>query len=239
MPDSDINKATRSVQVVGPVTCWFVSEGYDPKENLAAMNPDGDLIVFTRVSRQSWSVTNISAMTHHKISTPVSSWLIHGAGGAVIENLAAVSTKQDLLVFSRYQQQEWKALNISEKTLQKIVSPVTCWQVPVGPNIIEYLAGLTAEGNLCIFWRSPDHDWQVMDVTQKTGVKIASPVISWQTPDGQRVSENLAGAGPEGDLQVVKRSFQRDWHTVNASENTEQPGQAEKNPAFSFKLSDT
>lgn len=239
MPDSNTTKTMRSDQVVGPVTCWFILEGYDPKEHLAGMNPDGDLVVFTRVSRQSWSVINISATTHYKISTPVSSWLMHGTGETVIENLAAVSTKQDLLVFSRFQQQGWKVTNVSEKTMQKIVSPVTCWQVPVGSSMIEYLAGVTAEGNLCIFWRTPDHDWQVMDVTQKTGMKISTPVVSWQAPDGQRVSENLAGSSPEGDLLVLKRSFQRDWHAVNASENTEEPGQTEKPPVFNLKLSDT
>lgn len=43
---------------------------------------------------------------------------------------------------------------------------------------------------------------KVIDVTTILGERVVDSVNSWQTPDGERIVEHLAGESPNGDLLV-------------------------------------
>lgn len=86
-----------------------------------------------------------------------------------------------------------------------------------------------------IFYWSPRHDWQAVNVSQITGQKIASPLTSWQTPDGPVNVEHLAGMAPNGDVLVFYWSSRYDWQAVNISRTT---GQHLANPLTSWQIPD-
>ncbi len=111
-------------------------------------------------------------------------------------------------------------VDVTAITGGRIVGPVTSWQTPNGPYNVEHLAGQSPTGDLLVFYWSPQHDWRLVNVSQKTGRKITGPVTSWQTKSGSYNVEHLAGRSPSGDLLVFWWSPLRDWQAVNVSQKT-------------------
>jgi hypothetical protein len=107
-------------------------------------------------------------------------------------------------------------VDITAKTGQHIVDPVTSWQTPDGPFIVEHLAGMGINGNLLVFYWSPRQDWTVVNVTNITGQRIASPVTSWVTGN----VEHLAGKGPDNSLLVFWWTPATNWQVVNVTNIT-------------------
>jgi hypothetical protein len=62
-----------------------------------------------------------------------------------------------------------------------------------------------------------DDNWQLANVTQKTGQKIAGPLTSWQTQDGPNVAEHVAAMSPGGDLLVWCLSI---WVPIGPSQQS-------------------
>ncbi len=116
-----------------------------------------------------------------------------------------------------------RVVDVTGITGQPIIGPVTSWQTSNGPYNVEHLAGMSPTGDLLVFWWSPKHDWQSVNVSQITGHKIASPVTSWQTPNGPYNVEHLAGMSPTGDLLVFWWSPKHDWQSVNVSGTAGEP----------------
>jgi hypothetical protein len=111
----------------------------------------------------------------------------------------------------------WQTVDVSAKTDQPVAGPVTIWQVWDGNYTFEHIAGPSPSGDLLVYWWWPGADWQVVNVSDKTGHKIAGPVTSWQTPDGPYTVEHVAGPSPTGDLLVYWWSPRADWQVVNVS----------------------
>jgi hypothetical protein len=108
-------------------------------------------------------------------------------------------------------------VNVSDITGERVTSRVTSWQTRNGPFNVEHLAGRNPAGDLIVFWWSPQHDWQSVNVSQKTGQQVAGDVTSWQTPNGPFNVEHLAGRNPAGDLIVFWWSPQHDWQALDVS----------------------
>jgi hypothetical protein len=108
-------------------------------------------------------------------------------------------------------------VDVSKITGQRVMGPFTSWQTRNGPYNVEHLAGRNPAGDLIVFWWSPQHDWQAVNVSQKAGQKVAGDVTSWQTRNGPYNVEHLAGRNPAGDLIVFWWSPQHDWQAVDAS----------------------
>jgi hypothetical protein len=208
-------------KVKGPATSWQTPDGPYNVEHLAAMSPSGDLLVFYWSPRQDWQVVNVSQKTGQKVRGPATSWQTPD-GPYNVEHLAAMSPSGDLLVFYWSPQQDWQVVNVSQKTGQRMASPATSWQTPDGPYNVEHLAAVNPSGDLLVFYWSPQHDWQAVNVSQKTGQKVRGPATSWQTPDGPYNVEHLAAMNPSGDLLVFYWSPRQDWQVVNVSQKTEQ-----------------
>ncbi len=221
-------------RVVGPVTSWQTKDGSNIVEHLAGMSPNGELLAFFWSPRRNWQVVNVTQKTGQKIAGPVTSWQTSD-GRYNVEHLAGMSPNGDLLVFFWSPRQDWQAVNVSQKTGQKIAGPLTSWQTKDGRYTVEHLAGMNRNGDLLVFFWSPRQDWQAVNVTQKTGQKIAGPLTSWQTKDGQYTVEHLAGMNSSGDLLVFFWSPQQDWQAVNVSQIT---GQKIAGPVTSWQTYD-
>jgi len=208
-------------QIASPLTSWQTPDGPYIVEHLAGMSPNGDLLVFFWSPRQDWQVVNVSQITGQQVASPLTSWQTPD-GQYNVEHLAGMNSSGDVLVFFWSPRQDWQFVNVSNITQQKIDSPLTSWQTPDGPYIVEHLAGMGPSEDLLVFFWSPRQEWQVVNVSQITGQHIASPLTSWQTSDGPFNVEHLAGMSPSGDVLVFFWSPRQDWQAVNVSNITQQ-----------------
>ncbi|MEP6601461.1 MAG: hypothetical protein ABJB49_06565, partial [Nitrospirota bacterium] len=55
-------------------------------------------------------------------------------------------------------------VNVSDITGQRVTGRVASWQTRNGPYNVEHLAGRNLTNDLTVFWWSPQHDWQAVNV---------------------------------------------------------------------------
>jgi len=76
----------------------------------------------------------------------------------------------------------------------------------------------TPSKELLVFWWSPQHDWQAVNVLAKTGRRIAGAPESWVTRDGVGGTvEHLAARGPSDELLVFFWTPAHDWQAVDVT----------------------
>jgi M6 family metalloprotease-like protein len=177
------------------------------------------------------SVVDVTSITGGRIVGPVTSWQSRN-GPYNVEHLAGRSPAGDLLVFYWSPQRNWRLVNVSQKTGRKIAGPVTSWQTQSGGYTVEHLAGNSSSGDLLVFWWSPLHDWQAVNVSQKTGRRVVGTVTSWQARRGSSNAELLAGQSPAGDLLVFTWTPAEDWRAMNLLGST---GRGIAGPVTSWK----
>ncbi len=208
-------------RVVGRVTSWQTRNGPFNVEHLAGRNPNGHLIVYWWSPQHDWQAVNVTQKTGQPTVGDATSWQTPN-GPFNVEHLAARNANGDVIVYWWSPQHDWQAVNVSQKTGQKVTGQLTSWQTMNGPFNVEHLAGRNPNGDLIVFWWSPQHDWKSVNVSQKAGQKIAGDLTSWQTKNGPFNVEHLAGRNPNGDLIVFWWSPQHDWQAVNVSQKTGQ-----------------
>jgi hypothetical protein len=157
-------------QIAGLLTSWQTWDGTFNVEHLAGASPTGDLLVFWWTPATDWQVVNVSQITGQQIAGPLTSWQ-SSDGIFNVEHLAGASPTGDLLLFSWTPATDWRVVNVSQMTGQKITGPVTNWLA----SDIEYLEGQSPSGELLVFFRSPRADWQVMTVTTRVPMESQLP----------------------------------------------------------------
>ena len=135
--------------------------------------------------------TNVTSITGRRIVGPLTSWQTPN-GPFTVEHLAGRDANGHLIVFWWSPPHDWQAIDVTAITGRTIDGPLTSWQTPNGPFLVEHLAARDANGHLIAFWWSPQHDWQAVDITAITGRAIMTGVTSWQTPNGPENVEHLA-----------------------------------------------
>src|SRR5262249_38558103 len=168
-----------------------------------------------------WQVVNVSQKTGQRIAGAVTSWQTPN-GPYNVEHLGGRAPNGDVLVFYWSPQHDWQVVNVSSKTGKRVASNLTSWVVPNGPMLVEHLAGHAADGSLYVFWWSPAHDWQALDVSAMTGRKLAGSPASWVTPSSGHLVEHVGGRAPDGSLLVFFWTPATNWRVVNASDITGQ-----------------
>jgi hypothetical protein len=217
----DVSKKT-SATVAGPVTSWQTPNGPFNVEHLAGVSAAGDVVVFFWSPQHDWQAVNVSSISGHKLrpGTSLCRWQTPN-GPFNVEHLAGVSAEGDLIVFFWSPQHNWQAVNVSSISRHRLQpgAPVTAWQTRNGPFNVEHLAGVSPEGDLIVFFWSPQHDWQAVNASTVAHVKISpgSTVTSWQTPNGPFNVEHVAGVSATGDLFVFFWSPRHDWQAANVS----------------------
>ena len=203
-------------KIAGSAVSWKSMNGTDAVEHLAAQSPTGDLLVFYWQPDSDWKVINVTAITGHKIDTTPTSWQSQN-GDQTVEHLAAKSPTGDLLVFYWQPGTDWKVVNVSTITGQKIDSSATSWLTRNGDQTVEHLAAKGTDGNLYVFYWQPGVEWKVIDVTAKTGHKIESAPTSWISYNGKQPVEHLAATDGIGNLLVFYWMPWTDWQVVDVS----------------------
>lgn len=203
--------------VVGPPTSWQTQNGPFNVEHLATVNANNELLVFLWSPQHDWQAVNVSAKTGQKIVGGLTNWQTHN-GPFLVEHLAGHTPAGDLVVFWWSPQHDWQAVNVSAKTGKRVSTAATSWVTPDGVGgTVEHLAARGVARELLVFFWTPARDWQVVDVTAKTGKTVAGEVASWTSHNGPMLVEHLAGPAPDGSLEVFWWSPAHDWQAVNAS----------------------
>jgi hypothetical protein len=187
-------------------------------------------------------VFNVSRLVGQPVAGPLTRWQTPD-GPFTVEHLASISPAGDLLVFFWSSRSDgWGVVNVSALTNQRVLGPLVNWQSQDGPNTVEHLAGVSADGRLLIFFWSPAADWQAVDVSaitgqrltnasaavqlpgqlSMTGQQVIGPLTAWQTTIGNVNTESLAGVNAEGDVLFFSWSPATDWQAVNVSATTGQ-----------------
>src|SRR6476646_1609865 len=93
-------------------------------------------------------------------------------------------------------------VDVTSITGARVIGSPTSWQTPNGPFNVEHVGATSPASELLTFWWSPQHDWQVVNVTAITGQHITGGVTSWLTRNGPFLVEHVAGRSAAGDLIV-------------------------------------
>lgn len=91
------------------------------------------------------------------------------------------------------------AIDVSAATGRSISGPITAWTTGTGMDVVEHVAGTTANGTLLVFYRSRlSNGWRVVDASAEAGRSLAvgAALTSWVTND----VEHVAGVGAGGEL---------------------------------------
>ena len=206
-------------EVVSPPTSWLSKSSIFNIENVAAVNASGDVIHFSRSDMlNNWQAVNVSSQTDIKIRSSLTNWQM--PFGLSKWRLAGVSPPADLIVFESFTHGSWHADNVSKDTGEEVSSFPTAWVKSNENSAIstENIAALNSSATgLLVFSRRGVRDWEVVDVTAKTGKTVIGEVTSWISQDGSMWVEHIAGTSPDGSLVVFWKSSNQDWQAVNVS----------------------
>jgi hypothetical protein len=187
-----------------------------------------DLLVFLWLADEGrlTSPLDVSAITHQKIAGSVVRWRTRGSQFD-LERVAGVDPNGHLLVFSwstgANTVEDWHVLDLSSGVSGGTVlaGPITTWQTPDGPFLVDHIGGVSPNGELVVFYWSTqaasENEWNAVNISALTRQKAVSPLTSWQTQEGQFNVEHVAGASPEGDLLVFSWNPATDWQVLNVS----------------------
>lgn len=206
-------------EVVSPPISWLSKSSIFNIENVVAVNASEDVIHFSRSDMlNNWQAVNVSSQTGIKIRGSLTNWQM--PFGLSKWRLAGVSPPADLIVFESFSHGSWHADNISKDTGEQVSSFPTAWVNSNGNSAIaqENIAALNSSATaLLVFSRRGVRDWEVVDVTAKTGKNVIGEVTSWITQDGSTSVEHIAGTSPDGSLVVFWKTSNQDWQAVNVS----------------------
>lgn len=203
------------------LTSWQAMRFGFNEEHLAGVDHNRHLVDFWWSPAHDWQARDLTDLTGQKLESRLTNWIVESAGEPV-EHLAAANDSSELIVFYRSTSYDWKTVNVTQKTNANVVGTPTNWQT-TGAYIYEHLAARDPQGNLLVFWWSPAQDWQVVNVSEKVGHKIANEApASWVTPNGPEMVHHIAARSPHGDLLVFYWAPSHDWEVVNVSSLTGQ-----------------
>jgi hypothetical protein len=205
-----------------PLTSWQTPNGPFLVEHVAGVDDAGNVIVFFWSPQADWQAVSVSAICGRTLlpGALLTSWQTPD-GPYTVEHLAGVDADGKVVVFFWSPRADWQAVEVSDISGQTLApdAPLTSWQTPDGPYLVEHLGGVDGNGNVFVFFWSPRADWQVVDVTSISGQSLTggAALTSWQTPDGPYNVEHLAGSDAAGNVFVFFWSPRADWQTVDVT----------------------
>jgi hypothetical protein len=195
-------------RVLGPLVNWLTQDGPYTVEHLAGVSADGRLLVFYWSPAADWQAVDVSAITGQRLANvsapvklpgqpsmigqhvigPLTAWQTR-VGEVNTEFLAGVSEQGDVLFFSWTPATDWRAVNVSGTTGQRVSGPLGSWQLTQNSFYSENLAGVSASGDLLVFYRqvfSPlralgdfFQPWRAINVSRITQKQVSDPVTPW------------------------------------------------------------
>jgi M6 family metalloprotease-like protein len=210
-PTVDVT-AESGARLIGRPVAWTSTADGRAVEHLAGRSAAGQLVVLSwSADAGRWSAEDVSARIGHRFASDLTAWRT-ADGPYTVEHLAGRTTDGSLVVAYRSTRDDrWKTVDVTARTGRGVATTPTSWQTRNGQYNVEHLAARDPAGNVLVFWWSPAHDWQVLDVSAATGRRISSPLTSWQRRTGSQTTEFLAGSAADGAVTVFSWSPSTDW----------------------------
>lgn len=201
------------VKIVGDPISWTVGKGPGPTEHLAAEGAGGALQVFSwKPGQKKWTAKDVTAVTGRKVVGRLTAWT------TPVEHVGARAPNGDLLVFMWQKHTGWVVINVSSETGRKVAGAPASWNSKDGKKIVEHLAVRGLKDELLVFYWAPGMSkWKVVDVSQKTGPRVAAQATAWLTTDGSKTVEHVAAQARNGDLLIFYWMPGQDWKPINVT----------------------
>ncbi len=208
----DVTKETGRKVASDPVS-WNVTKGTEVTEHLAARSAEDELLVFYwSPDMTKWKVVDVTAKTGHKVAGAATAWT------TPVEHLAARAPNGDLLVFLWQPHTDWVVVNVSKETGHKVKGDPVSWTVDDGAQVVEHLAIRSTDDELLVFYWAPDMNrWKTVNVSAKTGPRIADRATAWTVLDGDKIVEHVAAQARNGDLMLFYWTSGQDWKPMNVT----------------------
>ena len=122
----------------------------------------------------------MSAKTGKRIAGAPVSWVTPDGVGGTVEHLAARGLNNELLVFFWTPAHDWQVVDVTAKTGRAVVGDVDAVAVHATVRWSSSISGgVSPDGTLSVFWWSPAHDWQAINVSSIAGGTAAGRTVSW------------------------------------------------------------
>ena len=182
-------------------------------EHVAGRSAAGDLIVFWWSPQHDWQAVNVSAKTGRRIAGAPVSWTTPDGAGGTVEHLARARHQQraaGVLLDSRARlagrgrDGEDRARRLGRRDGVAVTN---------GPMIVEHVGGVSPDGTLTVFWWSPAHDWQALNVSSIAGGLVNGRTVSWLAGG----VEHVAAHGSNNELFVYWWTPATNWRLVDVT----------------------
>ena len=170
--------------------------------SVVALSVNGELTEHMRTEHGPWSSEVVPSHFKRFLIGPTVAWQTE-----TVEHLAAVTRAHELVLYwrpSRGSPGGWREASPSAETNQRVDKVASAYLMSAAEAGSEHATQcLTAVGggHAYRFWWNPKHWWQVLDVTEATGIRAEVPAEGWAAPDGRRHVEHVAAVS-EGNLTV-------------------------------------
>jgi hypothetical protein len=165
---------------------------------ISGIDPQGHLLVFRSdlAKPAVWVVDDLGSPGGQTIVAVAGMWLTGIVGHAnCADHLVALTSGGHVMHLSRpVATKAWVAEDVTAKTGVSVASCVPgSGQHVDDDTFVNHIWGVTPSGDLVVFWDYASSDnWQVVNITQKTGAKVAGPLIWWYSYEDKQWNDNVA-----------------------------------------------
>ena len=168
-----------------------------------------------------WGIMNALSLSHAEMGGSPACAYSSDNGGTLVEHIAAVNADGHPLSFYQSADNDWKAVNLFEKTGVAVVpEQPTCWTADTGDDLLENIAARRSSGHVHVFTWHAGADWQSANLSSMLGYYAVGPLTSWNAPSGKNTVEHVAFRTQDSDLVLYWRFAGQTWHSVNVSDAT-------------------
>jgi uncharacterized protein YjbI with pentapeptide repeats len=147
---------------------------------ITAVDTDNRLCNITFSGNNRFTINTLDYISMNN-NTSITNWQIYEPDGYVMEHLAYINDKGELVLFYKSDREVPRILNLSAKTGQTVAGRLINWQIcnKLEPYPIEFIAGVNKVNELVVFSWSPDHDWIAENISKITSQRVLSPPTAW------------------------------------------------------------
>ncbi len=191
--------ARTGVAIKGSPVAWVAQE----REQIAAISSADAVTLFTRTSALVWTKSDLSAGTGKKFKGPLVGWVT--PTDPPREHVAALSTEDELLVFSRSGDDPFLNVDVTEKTGLKFNGLGGAWNIKGDLFTVVHLVAVgLADNKLYDLTSANLRNWTATEIPMPAGHTATTDVSAWLSSFTS--TENVAVRTQSNALVVLSRS---------------------------------
>ncbi len=170
-----------------------------------------------------WGLINALSASGPQPALSPASHYISSNGSALVEHIAAVDPEGNLISYYYSDDNDWKAVNVSEKTnVQVAIEQPTSWTTDADGTLLENIAARMTDGHVIVFTWHSGADWEATNLSDQWGFYSVGPLTSWNAPAGSTVAEHVAFRTQDNHFVLYWRFARQKWSWVDVTNLTGQ-----------------